>query len=113
MEYRDGEIYISDTQKNRIRKFPVNNAGVGVDEFGIGDLKLKIYPNPAGAELYINMPNTKGYDLEIFNTLGSLIVSKKSCVNRSAINISALNKGLYYYKIKTQKLEFTGRLVKE
>jgi sugar lactone lactonase YvrE len=113
MEYRDGKIYISDTQSNRIRMFSEKKLDVNIDEFETGDRGLKIYPNPADAMFHIDLPNTNEYDLEIYNAQGSLVLCEKNYVNHSAINISALSSGLYYCKVKAPGHEYAGRLVKE
>ena len=53
------------------------------------------------------------FDIEIYNTLWQLVLSKNNYAKRSAINISALNKNLYFYKIKTPKNNYTGKFVKD
>ncbi|MBX3163549.1 MAG: T9SS type A sorting domain-containing protein [Bacteroidetes bacterium] len=88
--------------------------GTGVEEFEVQSLKLKVYPNPAKSEIYFDIPsNEKQINVELYNTLGSLVLSKKNYTNRSAISISTLSKGLYYYKVILPKGEFAGKVVKE
>jgi trimeric autotransporter adhesin len=113
MGYRNGRIYISDTQSNRIRMFSENTSVVNVEAFETGNHGLTLYPNPANSELCIEIPGTKEFDLEIYNASGGLVLSKKKHASRCPINISTLNNGLYYYKVKTQRYDYAGRLVKE
>src|SRR5690606_29260817 len=79
-----GDIPKSDTSST--------GGGIGITKLNVEHLKLKIYPNPANTEIYIDVPNQIDFDIEIYNTLGQLVLQKNNYTNRSAINISSLNK---------------------
>lgn len=70
---------------------------------------FSIYPNPTNEELYVkyDIANEKNIDIVIYDVFGSKILSKES-VNvkegsESKINVSSLNQGVYFVKIKTDK----------
>lgn len=86
---------------------------VVINELNDESLELRVYPNPANTEIYFDVSNEKVFDVEIYNTLGQLLLSKSNYASRSAINISQLNKDLYFYKVKTPKNNYTGKFVKE
>lgn len=88
--------------------------GTGIVETSANEKNVLCYPNPANTEVYFDIPsNEKQIDIELYNILGALVLSQKNYANRSAISISTLSKGLYYYKIKTAKNEYVGKVVKE
>ncbi len=93
---------------------PANNDDTtGIAKNTANGKNVLCYPNPANTEVYFDVPSTTQMDIEIYNTLGSLVLSKKNYSNRTAISISELNNGLYYYKIKTDKAEYAGKIKKE
>jgi len=67
-------------------------------------LGFEVYPNPASGQIRIK--STSMRDLEIFNAVGQLVRSEKDVQDGSMINISNLEKGLYFVKSgnATQKL---------
>ncbi|MBX3164339.1 MAG: T9SS type A sorting domain-containing protein [Bacteroidetes bacterium] len=87
---------------------------IGIVKLKDESLTLRVYPNPANTEIYFDVPgNEKQIHIELYNMLGSLVISKKNYTNRSAISISTLSKGVYYYKVILPKGEFAGKVVKE
>jgi beta-glucosidase-like glycosyl hydrolase len=61
---------------------------------------LNIYPNPvAGETLIIETASSPADNIEIYNSMGQRILSKKHEHNRTAINISSLSRGLYIVKL--------------
>jgi chitinase len=78
---------------------------------------LKIYPNPAGDELFIgNFAPVKNISIGIFNLQGSLL--QKVCLNNSEatsahINISSLSKGSYICRVSSQEGNCSRLFLKE
>lgn len=72
-------------------------------------LDFNIYPNPAKEELFVNynLANEGNIDITIYDALGSQVLSKENIsvkgVFKSKINVSSLNQGVYFVKIKTDK----------
>ena len=69
----------------------------------LSDNKIRLYPNPANDVLYFDfLPNEiKNVHLTIYNITGKNVFSKSNNNNDNTINISSLNKGIYFLEIKT------------
>jgi hypothetical protein len=72
---------------------------------GINDFennKLQLYPNPAMDTVNIQLENVvTNYNIEIYNTLGSLVFENKNqtSTDDNSINIEVLKAGIYFVKI--------------
>jgi hypothetical protein len=61
---------------------------------------ISVYPNPAKDYITFQIMNADGmYDLELFNTVGSLVHSGSIKNNIQQIDISNLESGVYFYQI--------------
>ena len=75
---------------------PFNSDGIlGSDELDYNS--ISIYPNPARD--VINILNAETTDIEVYDILGRLIISKDNISSHEQINISHLNSGTYFIKI--------------
>jgi len=73
---------------------------------------IKMYPNPVQNSLTIKTTsNAPISSIEVFDVLGKRILLEKS--NRNRLNVSHLNKGIYFIKITTEKGTLTKKLVKK
>jgi CubicO group peptidase (beta-lactamase class C family) len=72
--------------------------------------KIKIYPNPAESELNIDFNNQENFQIEIFNSIGNIVLRKE---NQKNIDVSEWTKGIYFVKItegqKSSLLRFTKK----
>jgi hypothetical protein len=79
----------------------------GVSE--ISTIETVIYPNPAKDILYID--NAENADIYIYNTIGQIVKKVTNVLDKSEINISDLNNGMYIVRIQrgqsvqTQKIQ--------
>jgi len=76
------------------------------------EIKIKVHPNPANTILYIT--NTSAYIInliEIYDVMGR--VAKKEQENKSQLDISQLQAGVYFVKIITDKGELVKKIIKE
>lgn len=73
---------------------------------------ISLYPNPTKERVYINtsIPIKK---ITISNLLGQEIKNYNTSQVKSLIDISELNKGIYFVKIYTEKVAHTTKLIKE
>jgi hypothetical protein len=72
---------------------------------------LDIYPNPTKNTLNINTSaNVWVNQLNIFDLNGKTVLSS---ANQTTIDVSKLNAGLYFIKIKTDQGEFSRKFIKE
>lgn len=69
---------------------------------------IKVYPNPINNSLHI-LHETDIESVEVFNTQGKLIKVFGASKN---IDLSSINKGVYYLKIHSEKTIFTQRIIK-
>lgn len=60
---------------------------------------LLLYPNPAGEELYLKWNNTNNISVTIFNSIGQELSTFFLSIDRNIIDLSELQKGLYFLKI--------------
>ena len=68
--------------------------GVGVDENAV---MFAIYPNPAKDVININT-NAVRYEYQLINGLGQVVISGTSN-GAQQINVSNINKGMYFLKV--------------
>ena len=72
---------------------------------------VKIYPNPAKNILNITSDSFEVKNVEIYNLLGKLVLFE--AVSNQNLNISALNKGVYFVKVTQEGKTITRKLVVE
>jgi len=66
------------------------------------DNVFSIYPNPTQDNLNIVYEGEMEYDMSVYDIQGKLIINQKSNANQNQIDVSALDKGIYFLKVKTQ-----------
>ncbi|HON17942.1 MAG TPA: T9SS type A sorting domain-containing protein [Salinivirgaceae bacterium] len=71
----------------------------------------EIYPNPASDQLTIRS-NEYIREVEVLNLTGQVISSKTVNNNETVINVSDLNRGLYFIKVRTERGESTTKITK-
>jgi putative lipoic acid-binding regulatory protein len=78
----------------------------GVEEDYYGFL---VYPNPTEGRLTLTMEGASGFDYHVFSLMGQCIMNGKVTGNETTLDLSHLNKGVYYISI-----EWNGnRLIKK
>jgi aminopeptidase N len=87
-----------------------SNITLGKKSFNLAGA-VKLYPNPAGSQLSVELPQGIGVERAIFyNTLGQKVMES---VNTSAWNISALAKGLHFITLTTTEGTAQLKFIKE
>ena len=71
---------------------------------------IKIFPNPAKDELNIITSNTLSSEIEILNVMGAVLIKTK---NKTKIDISSLNAGVYFLNVKQGENIYNYKFVKE
>jgi uncharacterized repeat protein (TIGR01451 family) len=73
--------------------------------------RIKIYPNPVSDQLNIELPNNLNLNaIELFDIQGKLI---KNFKNKSELNLSQVQKGIYILKLETDQGSFHHKIIKE
>lgn len=73
---------------------------LSIEEVGLLNNGAKLYPNPVDALLNIKVLATS--EVEIYNVDGKLILKNEVSVNRKVLDLSGLNIGVYFVKVKNE-----------
>lgn len=74
---------------------------------------VKVYPNPGSDNLNFTIYDSEEYMLELFNSLGQLLLRKSDVKETLTLSVKELEQGLYNYKLSSKSHIFTGKFVKE
>jgi len=72
--------------------------------------KILIYPNPSSGEINF-IENETIIQIELINSVGQIIENNWQ-TNNNSLDISHLQAGIYYIRIRTKDAEFTEKIVK-
>ncbi|MHB8260361.1 MAG: N,N-dimethylformamidase beta subunit family domain-containing protein [Bacteroidia bacterium] len=61
--------------------------------------EVSIYPNPTDGNLFIRLVNAENASVEVYNTLGQLVLSKPIHSTTESINLENLNQGVYTIRV--------------
>jgi N-acetylneuraminic acid mutarotase len=75
------------------------NPYLSIDENSNENL-VNVYPNPATYQITFNVKNLNNTTIEIYNSIGQLVMSANNISNLFVLEKNNLPSGLYYYKIK-------------
>lgn len=88
-------------------------ACMGVDET-TGLEGIRLYPNPASDVVYLQLPDNAGFEIHeisVVNMLGQIVYSGAG--NRTSIDTSSFNAGLYHVLMSADKGSWNGKFIKE
>lgn len=83
--------------------------GDGIEEVTAA---FEIYPNPANDKLYIEA-ETNIEKITIYNLTGIAVQDEECRMQNVELNVTDLNSGIYFIKIKTENNEVVKRIVKK
>jgi hypothetical protein len=88
------------------------SAPIGIDD-AMQTNHIQIYPNPAQTEITISCSSKEELTLSVFNAAGQEVfaVNKFSCYNSHRLNISCLEAGVYFIKLRGENSSSVSRLV--
>ena len=78
--------------------------------------QIRVYPNPASDLIQVTVHDRLiGHTIRIYNLLGSEMISHNMATGEESINVSALQSGLYLYRIidKNNKTILSGKFNKQ
>ncbi|MDI1316363.1 S8 family serine peptidase [Flavobacterium sp.] len=105
---------------------PTNQYGYGIPDFqqalnnalvlSLNDTskaKFLVYPNPANSTLFVSFPD--GFEeakVVFYNFLGQNICEKIIQNSEDSVSLETLNSGIYFYKIESNSIVQTGKIIK-
>jgi hypothetical protein len=91
------------------------DCGVGVNELGIKNEELGIWPNPCVDKLTVNSGQLKVKEIRVYDVMGEMVNDKWLMVNggSATIDMSGFAKGMYFVEVKTEKGVVRKKVVKE
>jgi hypothetical protein len=91
---------------------------LGINEKSMNNIIFTAYPNPAteNVSLHFVLTNTESYNVEVVNTLGQTV--KQVALNNlqpgmynEQVDLSGLNKGIYFVKVKGTHAEGIQKII--
>ena len=79
--------------------------GVGIVVNTVQDAGFRVYPNPTNSQLRIENYELRMGDIEVYDVVGRKIVNCQLSIDNS-IDISHLEKGLYFLKVNGKMVKF-------
>lgn len=70
---------------------------------GVDDLSqetISLYPNPTNG--IVNIENAEGFQIEVYDILGKVIVTKANIAKQEIIDLTNLTSGVYYVKLQNE-----------
>lgn len=84
------------------------------EEDHLGEFQnIMCYPVPASDNIYFSIQNHQQIVVEIYNTLGQIIIKEDDYQHLQEINISGLDRDFYFYTIRSKTKNYSGKFVKE
>jgi hypothetical protein len=98
LDYQDN-LYVDDYDNHRIRKITFEDA-TGTTEITTKN-EISIFPNPSKGTftLIVEGPQASVKNIEIYNVLGSLVMSEKLNGNNNLIDLGIQASGIYLYRV--------------
>jgi hypothetical protein len=81
-----------------------------INEINSSRNTISIFPNPTYTEINIIDSSAESFQVELINANGQIIMKEQ---NKSKIDISNLNNGLFYINIKKGQLNYIYKVIKQ
>jgi WD40 repeat protein len=104
ISHDDKYLVIGDLRNDGIMMFGLDLASDVKEEIIKDNCKIKIYPNPATD--YIEIQPSEGFDIQIFDMLGTVVASIHPMTTSHRMNIEHLAPGMYFIKIGNRVEKF-------
>jgi hypothetical protein len=87
---------------------------VGIEENVLLNQNFSLYPNPTSNVINIEVANVNSYNYQITDLLGKVIMSDRVYnQDRTSVNVSSINKGIYFLTIESSGQKATKKIVIE
>ncbi|HQF48889.1 MAG TPA: S8 family serine peptidase [Flavobacterium alvei] len=86
--------------------------GLSVAAFSTND--FKVYPNPTDDSISVTLPNgSEVRTIAIYTILGQKVLEKNISTQSPTISLKSLNSGIYFYKIESNGISESGKIIKQ
>ncbi len=86
--------------------------GLSVAAFSAND--FKVYPNPTNDSISVTLPNgSEVRTIAIYTILGQKVLEKNISTQSPTISLKSLNSGIYFYKIESNGISESGKIIKQ
>ncbi len=99
-DYQKG-LYVAAVNSGKI--FKISTGTLGTQENTLGS--IKVYPNPASKEIFIDGVKDKKATLEIISAEGRKVLETDQITSSKGINISGIPAGVYFINLKSGELK--------
>jgi len=93
----------------------VKDYSFGAATSSVKDIELpitRIYPNPTTAKIYIERTNNNPMEVNLYNVIGKQVSPTVKTENQTTeIDVSSLNEGIYFVKLRTNEGMLTKKIV--
>jgi len=85
---------------------------VGINEYGSSTNSIQVIPNPMNNTITIQLPNDfQNSIFSMYNTAGQVVIQSEIQNRNTILNVSGLQKGIFYWELNTQKYIEKGKVV--
>lgn len=81
---------------------------IGVDEV---TYNMSVYPNPTEGEIHIIVDNIEQFEYNVFNIVGQNMMNGISDGREAHLDLSGLEKGVYFVTVFTENQKFVERII--
>ncbi|MCB0521451.1 MAG: T9SS type A sorting domain-containing protein [Lewinellaceae bacterium] len=96
----EGELMALGASSGSATVVILNKMTTGTSEKWLED-KVAVFPNPASANLYVNLQDVQGQLLQVFNPMGQIVHEQRIQAAHSTVGTSHWGKGVFCIKIQT------------
>lgn len=108
------QVNLSDEEpESLLYEFVVGNSDVTISVPDMDDELFRLYPNPAGSQVYLQLASPGAYHVFIYAMNGTLLWNQEiQSGNADAISLNSLSSGFYMLKIVQGESIFQKKLIK-
>ena len=107
----EADVVIRATSDGQTVDFTVHviiNEVFGVDEI---TYNMSVYPNPSEGEIHIIVDNIEQFEYNVFNIVGQNVMNGISDGREAHLDLSGLDKGVYFVTVFAENQKFVERII--
>ena len=74
---------------------------------------VNYFPNPAQNEITFDINIEGNFSLEVYNTIGEIVIKLNNLNNQFKLNLNEINQGVYSFRLSSKTHNYTGKFIKE